>query len=110
MKTFFYMVLTLLSFSAASNQCASWGCLATIETLYTTVDGDIYIGTPSDEKLAKCTPVSGVYFTLNPASGNAKEVYSSILTAYMANKKIQLRIKEGSSNCELAYVKLTQTL
>jgi hypothetical protein len=109
MKIFCYALLMLCSFSAASNQCASWGCTATIETLYTNVDGDIYIGTPGDEKLTNCTPVSGVYFTLNPSAVNAKEVYSSILAAYMANEKIQLRIKEGSSNCELAYVKLAKT-
>ena len=90
----------------AANQCASWGCKAKISVLYTSVNGSIYIGTPFDEKAANCTPVAGVYFTLNANGITAKEVYSSLLAAYMSGKEISLRIVEGSSNCELAYVTL----
>jgi hypothetical protein len=93
----------------AADVCASWGCKAEVSDIYTNADGAIYIGTPLDEKLANCTPVSGVYFTLNPDSGNAKEMYASILAAHMANKKIMLRVKEGHPACELAYVTLSSS-
>jgi hypothetical protein len=101
--------LALLACSAATlaeDKCTSWGCISTVSTLYTNADGAIYVGTPLDETLANCTSVSGVYFTLNPAAGNAKEMYASVLAAHMSNKKIMLRVKEGHPTCELAYVTL----
>lgn len=94
---------------ASANQCAAWGCISTIEDLYTNADSYIYIGTPLDEKIRNCTPVSGVYFSLDPTSGNAKEIYSSLLAAFTTGKKIQLRIKEGSAHCELSYVRLNSS-
>ncbi|MBN3495879.1 hypothetical protein [Vibrio neptunius] len=101
------IVLALTSVPALSqDRCESWGCISTIETLYTNSNGDIYIGTPLDEKRANCTPVSGVYFSLNPSAANADEVYSSLLAAYMAGTKIQLRVKEEHPRCELSYVRL----
>lgn len=98
-----FLFVSTLSFS---DECASWGCISTISELYITTDGDIRVGTPLDEKLASCTPASGVFFTLNQNSANAKEVYSTLLAAYMSEKKIQLRTKDGSPDCELAYVRL----
>ncbi|WMS88497.1 hypothetical protein [Pleionea litopenaei] len=98
--------LLMASLPTMADECKSWGCVSTISELYTNADGRIYIGTPLDEKLANCTPISDIYFTLNPSSGNAKEIYSSLLAAFMANRKIQLRIKEGHAQCELSYVRL----
>ncbi len=93
----------------AANTCNNTGCISTISLLYTTANGPVYIGTPQDEKLANCTPVKNVYFTLNTNSKNAQEIYSTLLAAYMAGKKVKLRIIEGSSNCELSYVTLDST-
>ena len=90
----------------AADQCQSWGCITTISKLYTTANGPIYVSTPLDEKLANCTPVSDVYFTLDTSSKNVKEVYATLLAAYMAQKEVRLRIIEGSANCELKYVTL----
>jgi len=91
---------------ALEDQCTSWGCKSTISELYTNAQGDIYVATPLDEKLANCTAVSGVYFTLDPTLSNAKEVYSTLLAAFISNKKVQLRVKEGDSKCRLSYVRL----
>lgn len=101
------LLMTSLS-SMAANRCTTWGCLSTISTLYTNANGAIYIGTPFDEKLANCSPASGVYFSLDPNAANAKEVYSTLLSSFMTNSVIQLRIKEGSTNCQLAYVRLNR--
>ena len=109
LKAICALLILSVSTIASANQCTTWGCISTIEDLYTNADGYIYIGTPLDEKIANCTPVSGVYFSLNTASGNAKEIYSSLLTAFTTGKKIQLRIKEGSSNCEISYVRLNSS-
>ncbi|MEX0334654.1 hypothetical protein [Vibrio tubiashii] len=103
------LIVALVAFYSAasfSDECTSWGCISTVETLYTNANGDIYVGTPLNETLANCTPVSNVYFTLNPSAPNASEIYSSLLAAYMSGKKIQLRVQEGHSRCELSYVRL----
>lgn len=104
---FFYLLLIIPSF-VFSQECSSSGCTSKITDLYTNTNGVIYIGTQGDETKANCIPVSGVYFTLTPSkSTNSKEVYSSMLAAFIADKKIQLRIKENTTNCELAYVRLS---
>jgi len=106
-------IVIFLSFSLISlplfavDKCTNRGCVSSISDLVTNADGLIYIGTPLDESLANCTPISNKYFTLNPTAGNAKEVYSSLLAAYISGKKIQLRIKEGHPQCELHYVSLS---
>ena len=105
LSTLTVLISALSSLSA--NACTASGCIATISELYTTADGVIYVSTPLDEKLANCTAVSDKYFTINPSSKNAKEMYSSVLAAYMSGKKIQLRVIEGHSQCQLAYVRLS---
>ena len=84
------------------------GCISTIEEIYTNADVRIYIATPLDEKLANCSAISDAYFTINPSSGNAKKMYSSVLAAFMSNTKMQLRVKEGHPQCELIYVRLSK--
>jgi hypothetical protein len=104
--TLILIASVLLPLTAYADKCASWGCISSIETLYTNADGVIYVGTPLDESLANCTPISNVYFSLNPSRQNAEKIYSSLLAAYMSGGKIQLRVKEGTNNCELSYVRL----
>ena len=103
------LCLSIVSGLSIADECTSWGCISTISELYITGGGTIRVGTPLDEKLANCTPVSDVYFTLDPAKANAKEMYSALLSAYMSNKKIQLRISEGSADCTIAYIRLKTT-
>jgi len=106
-KVLLFILLTITSVSVYSaDRCESWGCISTVSDLYTNADGLIYVGTPLDEKLANCTPVAEVYFSINPSAENSDKMYSSILSAYMSNKKIQLRVKEGHAKCELSYVRL----
>lgn len=98
----------LVSSLSIADECASWGCTSTIETLYTNISGLVLVSTPLDETKANCTVYPGSYFVLNTDAQNGKEVYSSLLAAYMSNSKIQLRITEGSPNCELTYVRLSK--
>ncbi|WP_102796412.1 hypothetical protein [Bowmanella denitrificans] len=102
--------LFFLFFSATlhADECNTWGCMSTIEELFTTTTGYVYVGTPFDETKANCQADSGVYFVLNMKNPNAREVYSSLLAAYMSDKKIQLRIIEGSPICEISYVRLSK--
>lgn len=107
MKKFLATVFLILSQSVlAADRCESWGCISTVSELYTNHAGMVYVGTPLDETKANCTAHADVYFSLNPDDRNFKEMYSSILAAYMSGSKIQLRVKTGTSKCELSYVRL----
>ena len=107
MKKYLLVAVLMFSIPAFAQECTTWGCTSTISDLYTNADGLIYVGTNGDETKANCTAISDVYFTLSPSSGNAKEVYSSMLAAFVSGNKIQLRIKEGHDKCELSYVRLS---
>lgn len=98
-------MLALMSATSHSNSCSSTGCVATIKTIYTKLDGMVYLGTPADELEANCAPHSDVYFVLNPNAANFEAAYSSVLSAYISGRKIQLRIQEGSNPCEISYVR-----
>lgn len=104
-KLLFVLILFTPFYSLSASKCTSWGCISTIKTLYINSSGVIFVGTPLDERLANCTPESGIYFTMKPSIGS-KEVYSALLTAYIAQKPVMLRVIEGSSQCELSYVSL----
>ena len=98
--------LIALTFSSVNyaDSCASWGCISTIEHLVTNAEGNIYIDTPLDESVANCTRYADTYFVLNSNSKNSDKIYSTLLAAYISKSKVQLRIIEGSPNCEIGYV------
>jgi len=109
MKYFIAALIMFLSITAsAEDKCTTWGCISTLNELYTKSSGVVYIATPLDETKANCTPHSGVYFTLRPEVSGYKEIYSSLLAAYMSDKKIQLRITEGTIGCEINYVRFAK--
>ena len=105
-KLILTITLLIAPFFSMAATCSKTGCIDKIQMLYVNADGNIYIGMPGDEKLANCTPVSGVYFTLPPTAENKKEVYSALLAAQMADKVVHVRVKEGTSKCEIAYITL----
>ena len=107
-RIFLFILLTLSSTAYAANYCASSGCDSTISSLYVQADGNIFVGTDADETLANCTTVSSVYLTLTPSSTNNKELYSTLLAAFMADRAIYIRIVEGSTNCAIQYISFTQ--
>ncbi|MCG7535516.1 hypothetical protein [Pseudoalteromonas sp. OOF1S-7] len=103
-KLAFSAVLALASLGAQANTCSSIGCTSVIETLYTSENGNIYVGFPKDEKQAKCTPQSGIYFTLRPEAKNINQMYSTLLYALASNKKVQVRIHENTQGCLISMV------
>jgi hypothetical protein len=105
-KLILTITLLIAPFYSFAETCSATGCIDKIQMLYVNADGDIYIGMPGDEKLANCTAVSGVYFTLPPNAENKKEVYSALLAAQMADKVVHVRVKEGTNKCEIAYITL----
>src|SRR5687767_6214800 len=67
-----------------------------IEELYPTAEGGVWIKTTGDETLANCTANSNVFLRLNVSAGY-KDIYSTLLAAMLAEKRVSLRIVEGSN-------------
>ncbi|MDF2466716.1 MAG: hypothetical protein K0Q43_4951 [Ramlibacter sp.] len=103
-------VLTSLPLAtAAFAECSAAGCYGVyIEELYATAEGGVWIKTTGDETLANCTANSNVFLRLNATAGY-KDIYSTLLAAMLAEKRVSLRVVEGSNPCAVAYVTLNRT-
>ncbi|QHH96427.1 hypothetical protein [Acinetobacter dispersus] len=108
-QKFFLLTLltTVTSLAIAADQCTTWGCISTIKTLQLNSAGTIYIDVPLDKTPVNCTPYVKTYFVISKSNPYYKEVYATLLSAYLTKSKIQLRVVEGSPNCEIAYVTLS---
>ena len=114
MKTVFTILLALgitgITQVSATDSCTTWGCFAKVTELYTNANANIYVRTDGDESKANCTLYGGAYFVLKADAKNKDLVYSSLLAAHMANKKIQIRIAENTPDCQISYVSLKESL
>jgi hypothetical protein len=113
LRRFLHRVLALVASlplaTTAFAECSSAGCYdVLIEELYPTAEGGVWIKTTGDETLANCTANSNVFLRLNMSAGY-KDIYSTLLAAMLAEKRVSLRIVEGSNPCAVAYVTLNRT-
>lgn len=100
---------SLLLAAAAFAECSAAGCYdVLIEELYPTAEGGVWIKTTGNETLANCTANANVFLRLNVSAGY-KDIYSTLLAAMLAEKRVSLRVVEGSNPCAVAYVTLNRT-
>ena len=105
MKNFLMSILTLGAISSSAYAaCTPAGCYdVTVDKIFATDAGVIWISTSGDESQLNCTLVGGSSMTLADSVGK-NAIYSYLLTQKTTKGKINIRVKEGSSNCEIAYV------
>jgi hypothetical protein len=90
--------------------CTADACIADqtdpIKKIYLTgnSDGQVYIEAPSGKENLDCTLTEGRFMVLYSSHPLFKETYSTMLAAVLANKKLFIRIKNGSAKCEIYYV------
>lgn len=87
--------------------CTSTGCSdVTVEKLYMTYNGTLYVGTSGDEKKLNCgsAETAGVYMSLKEGDVGKNAMYSLLLTAKTTGKKVKVRIQEGTPDCRVLYV------
>ena len=60
----------------------------------------------ANKNTLNCTLSQGVFITLLPSNKRLSEIYSMLLSANIAEKRVRLRIKDGSAECELIYAQL----
>ena len=89
--------------------CGATGCwLVYVEELYPEAQGGAWIRTSGDETLANCTADSGIYLRLSGTTPGYKEIYATLLAAQLSDKKVSIRITEGTNPCSIAYVTLNR--
>jgi hypothetical protein len=103
------LVAALPLATIAYADCQSAGCYdVLIEELYPTAEGGVWIKTTGDETRANCIANSNVFLRLNVSAGY-KDIYGTLLAAMLAEKRVSLRVVEGSNPCTVAYVTLNRT-
>jgi len=86
--------------------CTATGCSnVTIDKLYMTATGTLYVGTSGDESKLNCTsPGGGKYMSLAEGDVGKNAMYSLLLTAKTTKQKVKLRIVDGDPKCKVMYV------
>ncbi len=98
------------AFSASAYAaCDAGSCIdVKITNLYVSENSWINISTNGVEtNLDNCVPVSPTYVRLLTTHPNIDRIYSLLLSALMADKEVQLRLKDTPGNtgaCEVTYV------
>jgi hypothetical protein len=111
-KIFAAVSLTILS-SLSHAECAATGCdQVTIDLLYVTASGTVYIGTSGDETKMLCKAESSVFSTLSLSQPGANAIYSLLLAAQTTNKPVYIRTDESNPSiakgCNIFYVTMNR--
>jgi len=112
MKKTLIMALTLgLSSAYLQADCIASGCSdVTVDKLYMTASGTLYVGTSGDEKNLNCAGgegdggIANVYMSLDKDDAGQNAMYSLLLTAQTTGKTVKIRIEEDTDDCRVAYV------
>jgi hypothetical protein len=102
--------LSLFYSTTASAACSATACDGKandiVVDVYPSSSGNILVELSApDRSNLNCTPFQGSFATLEPSHVRFKEVYATILFAMAMNKRLIVRIGEGSSNCSISYVR-----
>lgn len=102
-------MLALTAGGSAYAACQALGCFDVyIDELYPEAAGGVWVQTSGNETLANCTANSGVFLRLDSTTAGFKEIYATLLAAQLSDKKVSLRIAEGSNPCTVVYVTLNR--
>jgi hypothetical protein len=87
--------------------CDTKGCNTLIKRLYATglADGRVLLQPEDDPKgIVNCSLVENTFFSLKKSHPSFNEIYAMALASTLANRPVRMRIKEGTSDCELSYM------
>ena len=85
-------------------ECSELRCTdVRISYLYTDAGGSSWLSTTGTESLLSCTPDSGDLIRIDPATLQSNWLYSSIMTAYVTNQTVTVRVNP-SGTCTVVYM------
>ena len=86
-------------------ECAGQYCHdVRISFLYTSDGGPSWISTTGNESLLGCTPDSGNLIRIDPTTLQSNWLYSSIMTAYVTNQTVTVRVADPPGTCTVLYM------
>ncbi len=106
-KKFLVFLILLSSANYANADCNGNICSSVyVDVLYVRATGDVSVATSGTETGLNCTPggTHGAYLRLHKSDLSSDFVYSALLAAQMANKQVNIRTVEGSSDCKISYM------
>ena len=111
MKNIFFIKVILLILSAFLTAsifaaCTSKSCTTTIDRLYASQSGVVYIDIKDSMNSLNCRPKNDVFISLKKDHPLFEQIYAMLLTVIATESEVQLRIVENSSDCTLAYAVL----
>lgn len=98
--TFF---LIILSAQSALAECSGNFCDVKIESFYISSTW-VAINTDGTESNLNCTPFEGKSIRLHQSHTNYNTIYATLLSIKLADKRVKIRIHEGSTDCSLFYI------
>lgn len=110
MRVLIVLVSTMLAAPLGYAGCVDRSCMGigieVVKSVYPSSTGDIYLEAPDDKTTLNCTLKEGQYMVLQSDHPLFREIYSTVLSALTSNKRLQVRIVEGSDNCQVSYVRM----
>ncbi len=101
MKKLFVGIAMLSSLIYAD--CNQGGCYdVEVTRIFATDAGVVWVTPSGDVSKLNCNPAGGTSLTLEDTAGK-NAIYSFLLTQMTTKKHVNLRIKEGSEGCSIAY-------
>lgn len=102
-------LLICLNFKAIA-ACSAIACTGkgkeVLLSIYPNSSGSIYLQGGAQRNNLNCTLREGHYMTLKKTHANFDEIFSTLLTGIAMNKRMTIRIKTGSPDCEVSYVRM----
>ncbi|MGP0171774.1 hypothetical protein ACSVIJ_07810 [Pseudomonas sp. NCHU5208] len=106
MRAKWVLGVSVLAFAEmAYSACSSVMCQNVyVERLNPNANGKVYVATSGDETQLNCSAVSQVYLTFDLSEPAGNVFYSTLLAAQISDRKVSLRIVDGSQGCTVTYI------
>ena len=110
MNKFYILVISsLLSFNVFA-ACTKTNCSGigkeVLLSVYPNASGNIYLQAGAGKEKLDCNLVEGHFMVLKPSHVLFDKIYSTLLVGLSSQKKLIVRIKNGSPICEVSYVRM----
>ena len=105
MKILFGAILLTALSSFVYADCTGGSCTSVkVESMQIDLSGVIYIQTNGNEAALNCRPEAGVFLKLKATTDGGKNIYSGLLSAQARDQRVDVRIIDNVSPCEVSYV------
>lgn len=108
LKQALFAAMTLMPMLSHGAACSTIVCRAQIVSFYFN-GGSVFVElgiSEAHKSEINCTLVENKYFTLTQGNSSFREIYAALLSADARDVEVELRIVEGSTNCQVGWAKM----